>query len=102
MEIVFTNPCFIGDIIAGIGPMHVWKKKTGAKITLLYEENRYFSSSEPMSILEKDPYIDEIIKLPWNTIPRAMDQPNNAITPWVESFLKRKVDMHFDLHKHLL
>ena len=101
-EIVFTNPCFIGDIIAGTGPMHVWKKKTGVKITLLYEENRYFSPLEPLSILSKDPYIDEIHTLPWNTIPRAMDKPNNEITPWVESFLGRKPDLHFDLHKHLI
>lgn len=94
MEIVFTNPCFMGDILCTIAPAQVWKRKTGAKITLIYEENKYSNPREPISILENEKSIDEIHVVKWNTIPR-----NTVDRGWTERFLGRPVDMHYDLHR---
>ena len=101
MEIVFSNPCFIGDVLCTIPPIHVWKKLTNAKITLFYEQMTV--DSEPLSILKEDPAIDEIHCLPFGSIPRTSRDGKivKVVTKeWFEEHLGRKVDQCFDLHQH--
>ena len=101
MEIVFTNPCLLGDVICGVAPIQVYKQLyPESHITYIYEENGYNNPKEPISILERDKSIDSIICVPRNTIPRALHSNNDTIKPWAENYLGKKIDIFRDLHKH--
>lgn len=101
MKIVISNPCFIGDIVCGIPIIQVYKQiYPDSHITYIYEENRYSNPKEPISILEKESSLDKIICLSNNTIPRALDKPNDYNQKWAKNFLSEPVDIYIDLHKY--